>query len=111
MSTTTNKRFISILVGAVVGLAVAVLVVVWLNREKPAFDYTVYPVEQGWGYDITCRGETVVHQPFVPALPGTTGFSEKRDAAEVARLVIRKLENGEPPTVTGDEVRQAIGNK
>ncbi|KQS27945.1 DUF4907 domain-containing protein [Dyadobacter sp. Leaf189] len=63
--------------------------------------------DQTFGYDVYADGKLLVHQPNVPALPGNRGFVSRESAEIVARLVLRKLLNGDKlPTVSIDEMRK-----
>jgi hypothetical protein len=58
-----------------------------------------------FGYDIHLYGGPLVHQPTIPGLPGTQGFSNKERAQTVAEFVVKKIRNNEmPPTVTIEEL-------
>jgi len=76
-------------------------------------DITVQTLEgeNGWGYDILIDGEMYVHQPTIPALPGTSNFNSEQDARAVAELMIKKIrENILPPGVTAEEVNEILNN-
>jgi Domain of unknown function (DUF4907) len=60
-----------------------------------------------YGYDIAVEGKTVIHQPNVPAISGNQGFKTKESAELVAKMVIKKIKNGEmPPTISIDEMKK-----
>lgn len=60
-----------------------------------------------YGYDIFSNTKLMIHQPSVPGLPGNSGFKTKAGAESVARLVVKKIKNGEmPPTVTIEEMKK-----
>ena len=62
----------------------------------------------GWGYDIVCNGRTVIHQPFIPALPGEKVFPDRRSARKVAGLVAGKIRAGESPAVSTEEILELM---
>lgn len=70
--------------------------------------YKIIPADNNtWGYDIYNNGKLMVHQPSIPALPGTNGFATKQSAEKVAKKVIEKILHGEnPPTISVDEMKQ-----
>ena len=58
-----------------------------------------------FGYDILLYGKPLVHQPNIPGLPGTEGFTTKERAQTVAEFVVKKIRNNEmPPTVTIEDL-------
>lgn len=59
---------------------------------------------EGFGYNIFNYNRKIIHQPSVPSLQGNKGFATKKDAAKVAKLVIKKINNGLTPTVTQQEL-------
>lgn len=64
-----------------------------------------------WGYDIFGDGRRMLHQPHIPALPGTAGFATEAQAVRVAAAVIQKIKNGESlPTLSAEEVRGFMTN-
>lgn len=62
----------------------------------------------GWGYDIVCNGRTVIHQPFMPALPGNAPFPDRRSARAIAGHVASNIRAGESPAVSAEEVRKLM---
>jgi Domain of unknown function (DUF4907) len=69
--------------------------------------YKIIEVEnQCYGYDIISNGQLLIHQPSIPAVPGNTGFSQRKDAEKVAKLVITKIKQGEfPPRITQADLK------
>lgn len=62
--------------------------------------------DHSFGYDIYQDGHLLVHQQFIPCVPGTKGFRKKKDAQRTALLVIQKIHRGiMPPTVSIKELR------
>lgn len=58
-----------------------------------------------FGYDIHRNGKRYIHQPNIPAVPGTKGFLVEQDAKKVAGLTIFKINNNIlPPTITVKEL-------
>lgn len=71
-------------------------------------EYSLFPTDSGWGYDIVAGVDTMIHQPFIPALQGDRPFPTERSARRAARAVIRKLQRGDSPALSPDEVRRFI---
>ncbi|WP_431216378.1 DUF4907 domain-containing protein [Puia sp. P3] len=56
--------------------------------------------DHSYGYDVFINGVLKIHQPVIPGMMGTRGFSRKADAKKVASLAIKKIQNGfMPPTI------------
>jgi hypothetical protein len=80
---------------------------VQMNRQ-PVITFTVIDApKHTFGYSIFTNGKLLIRQLSIPALPGETGFSTKQKASAVAKLVIKKIKNGEmPPTITEAEMKK-----
>ena len=51
----------------------------------------VMEVEGGYGYVVLHGADTLIYQPFIPALSGRLPFATKVEALAAGRLVCRKL--------------------
>lgn len=59
----------------------------------------------GYGYDIYIDGKLYVHQPHIPAVAGSRGFTSEMDAKKTADYVAYKIQhNIMPPSVTVEEL-------
>lgn len=69
-------------------------------------------VPGGYGYAVTSlpTDDTLIVQPYIPALGGYAPFETKEEALETGRLVCRKLAGGENPTVSREEVEEIQRN-
>jgi|SRR5688572_9988069 len=45
----------------------------------------------GFGYDILLEGKVYIHQPHIPSISGSKGFSSENDARKTAEYVAEKL--------------------
>jgi hypothetical protein len=93
----------------VVALSVAIAVSILISpctksQRSSSYNSLVYPVGQGWGYNITRKDTVFIHQESVPALEGNKPFITKEQAMEAARRVISKLEKGESPAFSRSEI-------
>ena len=63
--------------------------------------YRIIPsINNTYGYEILVGQKVVIRQQTIPGMPGLMGFKQKQDAEKVARLVIKKMEQGLiPPTI------------
>ena len=74
-----------------------------LTLQKPPGDTTfrIIPSEGNtYGYDILVKNKILIHQPNIPGRPGNKGFAVKADAEKVAKLIIKKLQQGIMPPAT-----------
>ena len=78
------------------------------NIKSPVLTYKLIPgINNTWGYDILVDGRIRIHQSSIPSHPGNEGFKSKEKAEKVARLVIKKMKNGESlPGITAEELKK-----
>jgi len=74
------------------------------DKSKQIFEARTFHGTVGWGYEIFVNGKLFIRQEYVPGLPGHSGFAQEKQAAETARLIINKMKNGRPPTVSNFEM-------
>jgi hypothetical protein len=76
-----------------------------LTTSKDTIFYKTFKTEQGWGYDIYIKEKLYVHQPNIPAVSGSTGFTKEEYAAKTAHQVMDKIRKHiSPPTITVGEL-------
>ncbi len=62
-------------------------------------------VTGGYGYEIFDHRKRVIAQPYMPGVVGQNPFTDKKHAAETAKLVIRKIKDDVfPPGVSKAEL-------
>ncbi len=61
-------------------------------------------VKGGFGYCILSGKDTLIYQPFIPAIGGKRPFSSKSDALRVGEKICNKLNQGEMPVMTKEEI-------
>ena len=59
-------------------------------------------VEGGYGYVVVYGADTLIYQPYIPAIGEKTAFTSEEDALKIGTLVCRKLAEKQPPTVSRD---------
>jgi len=75
------------------------------NTFDGSYSYKTFSVQNYWGYDIYKDKKLLIHQPNIPAIEGSRGFSSEQKAIEVANLTIKKLQSGiMPPTISIEEL-------
>jgi len=103
----TKKHNILILLSAVL-IAAVVAVGIIKSKASTRFDSRVFKVVNGWGYDILVNDTVVIHQESVPVLENQQPFQKSEEAMQTAQLVIQKLKNGEPPSLTKFDLEKII---
>ena len=103
-----TKKYNIIVIGTslVVSIAILYFALGGKHSNPHHYDYRVYTVINGWGYDILVNGDILIHQESVPAVDGHHPFSNKEKAVQAARLVISKIQKGLAPSVTRAEAQQ-----
>ena len=61
-------------------------------------------VEGGYGYVVLHEEDTLIYQPYIPAIGERTPFTSEEDALKVGRLVCRKLDETKSPGISKDEI-------
>ncbi len=62
------------------------------------------PVEGGYGYIVLERQDTLIYQPYIPAIEEQRPFPTEKAARKVAAYICRKLAVDQPPTLSKEEV-------
>jgi hypothetical protein len=77
-------------------------------NKNAKITYQLIPgINNTWGYDILVNNKLTIHQPSIPSLPGNEGFKSKKNAEKIAKLVVKKMKNGEmPPTIDAEEMKK-----
>ncbi len=64
-------------------------------------------VEGGYGYVILHDNDTLICQPYVPAIGHRAAFATQEDALKIGKLVCNKLSEGQSPAVTKEEISKS----
>ena len=77
-------------------------------HKNATLSYKIIPAANAtFGYDIYSDGTLLIHQPTVPGMPGQEGFKTKTGAENTAKLVEKKITDGQmPPTVSIEELKK-----
>lgn len=100
------KTSLLVLVGTGALLGLAACLSCYSFHEEPRC--CTFPVPGGYGYAILYQKDTLIKQPYMPAISGRQPFRTVREARAIGELVCRKLRKGHPPTVTPEEVTDRI---
>jgi gentisate 1,2-dioxygenase len=102
-----KKHNIIILTISVIIAAVILVTGKKQTRERHT-ESRVYVVNGGWGYDILVDKKLFIRQESIPVLPTLQPFKTKEEAEQVAKLVMQKIESGQPPTLGKSDVEQML---
>ena len=61
-------------------------------------------MQVGDGYVVVYGADTLIYQPYIPAIGEKTAFTSEEDALKIGTLVCRKLAEKQPPTVSREEI-------
>ncbi|MEZ5104404.1 MAG: DUF4907 domain-containing protein [Draconibacterium sp.] len=107
-----NTRVFSwiVLFMVVVGLtAMKSLSVIQHNKQQQQSEYSLktFRIEENeWGYYIMKGGKIIIKQDMIPAISKKASFQSESDAKKTGSLVLQKLNSGNLPAVTLQELRQ-----
>ncbi len=59
----------------------------------------------GWGYEIYVDKKIYIKQDYIPAIGGAHSFATKEDALKTGKVVMDKLEHGQIPAMTVEELK------
>jgi hypothetical protein len=74
------------------------------NNEKK-FEIKINKTSTGYYYDIYKKSKMIIHQPNIPAVTGSQRFKDSIQCLKIAKLVTKKLEYKNFPTITLEELK------
>ena len=74
------------------------------NTGETEFTCRAMQAEGGYGYMVLHKGDTLIRQPYIPAVGRKIAFATKEDALKVAKLVCRKLDEKQSPSISKEEI-------
>ena len=69
-------------------------------NKSDAYAIRPFKVEKGWGYIISIDNKIVIRQSVIPAVAENKSFQTQKEALKTANLVVGKLRQNLPPTIT-----------
>lgn len=84
-------------------LIISVACFCWYGNRKKLHCEAVL-LEKGYGYVVLYGRDTLIYQPYIPAIGKKATFSTEEDALKVANMVCRKLVQKTPPNMTKNEI-------
>jgi len=76
-----------------------------LPDNEPIVTYTLVDLGDGWGFKIYSGGSLLIEQLIIPCAHGYQKFNSRRDAEEIALLMIKKMQKGIfPPSIEFTEL-------
>jgi len=94
----------SCIFGAGIGIIIVFFLTFPQQEANTKVHYRVIRVENGWGYELYCHDRIIIHQEIIPAISGNKPFSSRRDARQTGNLALHKLNTGNIPFITRQEL-------
>ena len=76
------------------------------TKSKIPLQSEIFPVGDGYGYQIDLEDRVLIKQEYIPILEGKRPFSTTEDAERTANKVISKLLKKESPILTISELKE-----
>lgn len=79
---------------------------VFLSCKERAIAYNgeVYKIKDNFGYKIYFKQKLFIRQENIPTITGNISFIDSIGALKTMDLVLKKLNAGENPTITMDDI-------
>ena len=109
MITKLMKRSVHNALIITLSLIISIFILLMQRKDPGVFTSRVFRTSNdGWGYDILVNKKLFIHQESIPALGGSQPFPNPELARKTALLIINKMKNGAPPTVTTFELKHIL---
>lgn len=93
--------YASIMLFAIAG---TIIYFTFFYNDSKGYQVRTIQTINGFGYEISTNNKVLIHQEYIPAVPGNKSFKSVNDALEVGDMVAVKLQNGLSPTITLQEI-------
>lgn len=99
-------HFFLVKAGATLWIAWYLLFLLWggMACRDEGWHSHVMRVDGGYGYVVLYGRDTLIVQPYMPAVGGKLPFSSEKHARAVGEEVCRKLREGKPPVISREDV-------
>ncbi len=104
MNTTKKKLWLFLCLLA----CVAVITLLVSQYAFSPYHVKTIALEDGWGYSISYKRKALIRQEYLPAVQGNIRMENRWQARKLGKLVKEKLEEGQSPAVTLEEL-QTLG--
>lgn len=105
---TKRAKFLAVAVVTIIVVAGSVFAYKVYRKNHGVYVETVEQSKGAWGYRIYVKGQLVVKQELMPAVPGNNAFPCEEAARKTAELVVMKVGKGDLPSVTKEEVDDIV---
>jgi len=92
-------------------LFIVMIFAVYLVESKSSYNYKVYAVEHGYGYQIKKGDKIIIQQDFIPTQEGYQPFIRKEHAELAAQKVVSKLVHNKVPALSFEEINAIINSQ
>jgi Domain of unknown function (DUF4907) len=107
MTTIINRRQGMVLLTALsLAAGITMFKIARRNEDPDRVTSNCFKTTQGWGYDILVGKKIVIHQSFIPGVPGFQGFTTQQQAQAVAQIVIEKIKSHKQPFISHEQLQQ-----
>lgn len=71
---------------------------------KDRYVAETFEINGGWGYCILKNNKIIIKQTHIPTIPERIRFKSQEDANKVGQLVLERIKNNLPPTITKNDL-------
>ncbi|TWV10437.1 DUF4907 domain-containing protein [Bacteroidaceae bacterium HV4-6-C5C] len=103
-----SKGLLFMIIGVLLLLAAVCLYSRHSDHSARKLGCKAVQLKQGYGYLISLKNDTLIYQPYIPAIGKHIPFSNRQDALKVGNMVCRKLQNNQLPSMSKAEI-DALG--
>ncbi len=97
-----SKRLLFMIVGILLILSAAYFY--YKNTHEKVLRCHAMVLNAGYGYVITLGKDTLIYQPYIPAIGGKIPFSSRDDAMKVGKVMCKKLLRNQQPSLNRHEI-------
>ncbi len=97
-----SKRLLFMIVGIL--LIVSAVYLYYRHTHERVLRCHAMVLNAGYGYVITLGKDTLIYQPYIPAIGGKIPFSSRDDAMKVGKVMCKKLLRNQQPSLNRHEI-------